>query len=71
MPLPQPPRPVPFVLTAKLFSLGRIVTPPPANTHRSYSSRGEQFTLLHLSIIPQGPLASPVSDHSNSFYTMN
>jgi hypothetical protein len=52
MALPQPPQPILFVLTAKLFSLGRIITPPPANTHRSYSSRREQFALLHLSIIP-------------------
>jgi hypothetical protein len=71
MPLPQPPRPVLFMLTAKLLSLSRIVTPPPANTHRSYSSRREQFALPHLQIIPQSPPTSPVSDHANSLYTMN
>jgi hypothetical protein len=62
---------MPFMLTAKLFSLSRIITPPPANTHRSYSSRREQFALLHLSIIPLSPLALPVSDHSNYLYVMN
>jgi hypothetical protein len=52
MPLAQTPRSVGFVFTAEFFGVGRMVASPRANTHGSYSSRCEQFALLHLSIIP-------------------